>query len=702
MAQTVARPSEAAETEVTRVLRSGPPGAKRNVAVLGDGFAAGDQAAFDQWVDDVLLDGVFGNDYFEEDAQAFNVYRVNLVSNESGASVQNWDDQGTPSDADDVLLDETIRDTALGYISNASWNRGWFDSSPDSADRLQTALDEHVPDYDFVLVVLNTTRFGGLRIGNRMWVTIHPAMQGVTAHEFGHGFGNLADEYCRPGTHSGGEPSRVNVTADPDRATTKWRKFIDPATPVPTGLNGSCGNGRCTDYNQGVRPSDWSVDQDAGMFEGARYRDCGLYRPAENCRMRSGELFCPVCYTEMKRIHHPYTGRTFRNTYAGDFDGDGRDDVLVHNDNGIQLFRSDGSQLDHVFSAVERVPGSWQFTAGDQFYVGDFDGDGKDEVVVYNGTNWSIEYLGLLADDGDDGLRLVARYDDRMPGWQFGRNDQFFVGDFDGDGRDDLYVFNGDDWSVGYLGMLRSTGGGFQLARRYDRRLPSWHMTGGDQFFVGDFDGDGRDDLYVFNGDDWSVGYLGMLASDGGSLTMRRRYDEYLPSWYMAEGDRYYVGDFDGDGRDDLYVFNGSDWSRPWLGMLASDGSSLAVARRYDDSAPGWTMREHDRHYVGDVNGDGKADLFVYNHEDWSREYLGTMTSSGAALSCAWREDWVGEWNLGSVDEFIACNYEGTAGKRDLLVFNENWFGMIRATPTLSLQRIYYKWIHNYRHGRNW
>ncbi len=51
-----------------------------------------------------------------------------------------------------------------------------------------------------------------------------------------------------------------------------------------------------------------------------------------------------------------------------------------------------------------------QFTAGDQFYIGDFNGDGKDEVAVFNGTNWAIPYLGLLADDGGGGLRLIARY----------------------------------------------------------------------------------------------------------------------------------------------------------------------------------------------------------------------------------------------------------------------------------------------------
>ncbi len=674
---------------MTQILSSGPTGTKVNIAVLGDGFADGaDQTKYNNKVNDLLFNGLFKNDYYFEDIQAFNVFRVNLISVDSGV--------GTKTYNNGTLLSTVTKNTALGYYYSGSWSHCWLEGGPNTGTLVNNALNLWVPDHELVLILLNNPGFGGCGGGGFAVLPLGVTWDTV-AHEFGHGLGGFCDEYCETDTtYTGGEPGCVDNTINTNRATLKWGRFVNPATPVPTGV------GKCADYTQGARPTDWDDNQSVGLFEGAGTVNRGIYRPVINCRMRSNlPPYCPVCYTHMKSINDAKTQRTFLNVYAGDFDGDGKSDALIHNGNGIMTYRSNGSQLDVHFSCVDLVPGSWQFQAGDQFWTGDFNHDGKDEVLVFNGNNWVMPYLGLLADDGAGGLKLIARYDGSMPGWQFRPSDQFFVGDFDGDGRTDVWVFNGNNWSIPYLGMLHSTGTGLSLVQRYDANLPGWQMRPSDQFFVGDFNGDKKADLFVFNGNAWSIPYLGMLASNGSSLSMSHRYDGNMPDWQSRPSDQHFIGDFNADGKADLYVFNGDAWSIAYLGMLRSDGSSLSMVQRYDGNAPGWQMRTHDRHYIADLNADGKADLVVFNANDWSPVYLGRMISTGTGLNCDWSATWIGGWHLGTVDRFEPCHYQGPPGKPDLFVHNTDWFGMLRSASPWVLDKIYYRWIHNYKYGNN-
>ena len=54
-----------------------------------------------------VLGGVFGHDYFYEDASAWNIFRVNLESNDSGVSHKTYN-------ADDTHHLDHTRNTALG------------------------------------------------------------------------------------------------------------------------------------------------------------------------------------------------------------------------------------------------------------------------------------------------------------------------------------------------------------------------------------------------------------------------------------------------------------------------------------------------------------------------------------------------------------------------------------------------------------
>ncbi len=685
------------------VLRSaGPPGTKRNIAILGDGFTAADQAAYDQWVQTVLIEGVFGNDYFSEDASAYNIFRVNLESVDSGVSTRTYDEHGTPSDpSDDTVVSQTIRNTALGIIFSGSWAHCWLEYGANTEARIQAALNTWVPDWNELLVVLNNPNYGGCGGGGRAHVPMGVNWS-VIAHEFGHGIGGFSDEYSAGrGAYTGGEQGWINLTTITDRATTKWRQFIAPTTPLPTGI------GPGANYNNGPRPATWDSNQDVGLYEGGGTYDTGIYRPVENCRMKGNTPpYCPVCYTSIKTARDGETGHHFRNAHPGRFYGSGRSDLLLHHGTSIQLFEADGTGLTHRFSGVERVPGSWQFQPHDQVYVGDFNGDGVDEVAIFNGVDWAIPYLGLLVSDGNDGLRLVARYDGDIPGWGgFARNDQFLVADLNGDGKDDLIVVNTDDWAIPYIGLLRSTGNGFWMTHRYDGDIPGWGgLARHDEFFVGDLNGDGRDDLVIFNGQDWSMTYVGLFVSSPAGYTMTRRYDGDIPGWGgLARNDRLILGDFDGDGRCDVYIFNGDDWAIPYLGMFRSTGTGLSYTRRYDGDVPGWDgLARHDRFFAADIDAVGRTDLWVWNHDDWATEYLGRMISSGTSLKADYVGDWVGEWNLGAVDAFEPARMTGASGQPQLYVHNTDWFGAINGRRGITLDRIFYRWIHTYRYGRNW
>ena len=66
--------------------------------------------------------------------------------------------------------------------------------------------------------------------------------------------------------------------------------MIAPTTPVPT------------------NPAD-SEKYAVGLFEGGGYSAKGIYRPANDCRMRTNEYpaFCPVCQRAIQRVIDFYT-----------------------------------------------------------------------------------------------------------------------------------------------------------------------------------------------------------------------------------------------------------------------------------------------------------------------------------------------------------------------------------------------------------
>lgn len=701
----VALSSSAARAQtVTPLVTNGNSADKLDIVIVGDGFQSGNQAAFDTYVDNVLVNQVFTEGPLGETLSAFNIVRVNVDS---------VDGTLTQVDANGVVRDVTgdgipdVRNTALGYRYSGEHPRCWFEPA-DATDSLTTALlDSLVPQRDFTIVVLNEARGGGCRRGNTFGITIAESWL-TSAHEAGHMVGNLCDEYIagtagmrtynwdNDGDGMIDEPVCVNVTSV--LAPLKWSAWLDPATTVPTVFNAATMDGAAT----------------IGAFVGATTStsgwDLGIWRASNNSRMNSNApAFNPVSYDQMRNAVNTQWDHNFSKTYVGDFNGDGRDDLVVHNAGMLELYLSDGTHEAPTWFQSLPMPGWDRFMPNDTFYVTDFDNDGNDDLYVVNLTDWAIPYVAMLRSTGI-GFQVVRRYDGNLPGWQMQANDKFYAGDFDADGRGDLYVTNTRDWAVGYLGMLRSTGSELVYVQRYDDILPGWdHIKGNDKFYPADVDGDGRRELHVFNYGDWAFGYLLTLRSTGTGLEYVRRYDKKLPGWDdLLAQDQLIVADHDGDGDDDLYLFNGPEWRYSYLAKVRSDGGQLVTTQLYGEiPVPGWDrITPGDRFLPGDANGDGRVDLFVYNAQDWDSEYLGILISEADILNGSWQKDFIGAWDLVAEDAFFVADFNGAGGLQDLVIARNTrdaeWLGLLRSQGRQLMMSVLYKgYIHDHPYHVN-
>jgi hypothetical protein len=143
--------------------------------------------------------------------------------------------------------------------------------------------------------------------------------------------------------------------------------------------------------------------------------------------------------------------------------------------------------------------------------------------------------------------------------WNIQADDKFVTGDFDGDGLDNLLVANPDGrYQTMYFNNV-STSGPFGWTAQAFRN--NGDIDAGDSLIAGNFDHDAADELLLIktNGSYYTMDYNTSTAnwdikSNGTANTGSIHW------WIISWNDTYTVGDFDGDGRDELLAMNPNGW----------------------------------------------------------------------------------------------------------------------------------------------
>jgi len=391
----------------------------------------------------------------------------------------------------------------------------------------------------------------------------------------------------------------------------------------------------------GVAVLDFDGDGDEDLFAGDGVRSILYENDGRGC-------FTDV--TESAGLAHSReNGIAATGVAAADVDGDGRPDLFVTNSFGpARLFRNAGGGRFVEITAESgiRTPANTRSAA-----FADVDGDGDLDLFVCVTGDYYRQMPDPPYDAEDGGRNLLfvndghGRFRDASADWGVSRSKRWSLsslfGDYDGDGRPDLVVTN----DFGLKNFYRNDGG-----RRFEdetRRAGVADRAYGMSGAWGDFDGDGRLDLYTTGCfTQWSflheypglpIPFPGRLflstaaswmekMTRGNSLFLQRsngRFEDATDiSGARKAGWNWSVvaADLDDDGWLDLYATNGMwgdgrDHDRElefWWETLAYWNDYVALKRTFDRKGAGIAGIERDRYFHNRHSASGADDpLFV-------------------------------------------------------------------------------------------
>lgn len=286
---------------------------------------------------------------------------------------------------------------------------------------------------------------------------------------------------------------------------------------------------------------------------------------------------------------------------VADFDGDGLTDLLrpLPLSSGVLWSTGTGSfdmeLVSYTIGSFGTDRDVWNPLAGD------FTGDGTDDLL-YVGTDqlW-------LHESGDFSPTFTWYNQSHPNGWRFTTTDLAVVGDFNGDGVDDVLRPRTSD---AFLLIGRAWGTFEGVSSAYSPFATIDFRTGAVRAAAGDIDGDGSDELVAFG-----QGYISIVDYEDPVFRPKPTY--VVPNGWLFQADEntpLLIGDMDGDGTEDIARFN-----EDTIYTFLSTGSSfdafsytLPNGGSFPDSAP---------RVAGDFNGDGLTDL-ARRHDSRTTLYL--------------------------------------------------------------------------------
>jgi hypothetical protein len=320
-------------------------------------------------------------------------------------------------------------------------------------------------------------------------------------------------------------------------------------------------------------------------------------RPQTDDILSVQEAFCysqPECKRRWDSPGMNWCYSDGHELHFGDFNRDGRQDMLCHRTSDGYKWISNANSLGRFTGTSWESAMNWCGNGG-RLFIGDFNGDDRDDLLCHrmsDGYKW-------IAHANSSGRFTGTTWEGNM-NWCSHQGGSLLIGDFDGNNRDDMLchdVYTGRKW------IAHSTASGTFTGTTWESAMNWCVLPGG--LSIGRFNQDNRDDMLCH---DLNTGtkYIAYATSSG---TFTGTNWSAALNWCANESIQ--VADVNADGREDMIChdrFSG----RNWISLAKSDGTFAGTTRT---SIPDWPLRcvdENGSFRIADVNADGASDFICH------------------------------------------------------------------------------------------
>ena len=347
--------------------------------------------------------------------------------------------------------------------------------------------------------------------------------------------------------------------------------------------------------------------------------------------------------------------------WPGDYNGDGKTDLLsYHGANGVAqafitfLSNGDGTYTKH-FGSV----GSNSDWSASRAWPGDYNGDGKTDLLSYHGANGVAQAFITFLSNGDGTYAKHFGSVGSNSDWSASRA---WPGDYNGDGKTDLLSYHGANGVAQAFITFLSNGDG-TYAKHFGSvgSNSDWSAS---RAWPGDYNGDGKTDLLSYHGANGvAQAFITFLSNGDGTYAKHFGSVGSNSDWSAS---RAWPGDYNGDGKTDLLSYHGANGvAQAFITFLSNGDGTYAKHFGSVGSNSDWSAS---RAWPGDYNGDGKTDLLSYHGANGVAQAFITFLSNGDGTytkhfgSTGSNSDW-------STTLVWPGDYTGD-GKTDLLSFH--------------------------------